>query len=484
MPANFAPIKEDAQVTGSGVQEPTEPLKPTAAQGAPFGRFALREVLSFDPASVREKLIPWAIKGGLAILDQGVFTGSNFVISILLARWLSTEQYGSYAVAFAIFLLILTFYQALLLEPMLVFGSSVYRNCLRGYLKALLLLHLGMSLVIVLVLGVSAGVALRLEPSSSLPSGLVGVAFAAPSILLFWVLKRTFYLKLSPAPSAGAAVLYCILTMGGLAVVYRHGLLSVFSALLLMGAGSLAASISLIIYLKLVPLPSHDAPGVRDIGSRHWRYGRWALGANAMMWVPINLFYPLLSRFSGMAQAGELKALMNFASPMLQTCAALSSLMLPYSARVLEQRGSVGINIVLKRMTLLCVACAVPYWVVLLLFRGPAFHMLYSGRYTEVAYLLPVVALASITGSAFFGPSIVLRSLESPRLVFAAVSISSGVSLVVGIPLTRALGVGGAAWSIALSETLAFVAAVVLLRRKAHRALEATPVLLPLSVPD
>lgn len=472
-------------MTRSGLQEPMAPAKPTAGEGASFfGRFALKEILSFDPAGVREKLVPWAMKGGLAILDQGVFAGSNFVISILLARWLSPEQYGSYAVAFAIFLFILTFYQALLLEPMLVFGGSVYRNCLRGYLKALLQLHVGMSLVIVLLLGVSAGVAFRLGPASSLPSGLVGVAFAAPSILLFWVLKRTFYLKLSPAPSAGAAVLYCILTMGGLAFIYKHGFLSVFSALLLMGAGSLGASASLLIYLKLRLSSSHDAPSVLDIASRHWRYGRWALGANAMMWVPINLFYPLLSRFSGMAQAGELKALMNFASPMLQTCAALSSLMLPYSARVLEQRGSAGVNIVLKRMTLLCVACAVPYWVMLLLFRGPAFRMLYSGRYAEVAYLLPVVALASIAGSAFFGPSIVLRSLESPGLVFAAVTISSGVSLAVGIPLTRALGVGGAVWSIALSESLAFVAAVVLLRRKARRSLQATPTLLPLSVSD
>jgi O-antigen/teichoic acid export membrane protein len=472
-------------VIGSRLQEPIAPVKPAAGAGANFfGRFALSEILSFDPAGVREKLVPWAMKGGLAILDQGVFAGSNFVISILLARWLSPEQYGSYAVAFAIFLFILTFYQALLLEPMLVFGGSVYRNCLRGYLKALLQLHVGMSLVIVLLLGVSAGVAYKLGPASSLPSALVGIAFAAPSILLFWVLKRTFYLKLSPAPSAGAAVLYCILTMGGLAFVYEHGLLSVLSALLLMGAGSLGASALLLIYLKLRLSSSHDAPSVLDIGSRHWRYGRWALGANAMMWVPINLFYPLLSRFSGMAQAGQLKALMNFASPMLQTCAALSSLMLPYSARVLEQRGSAGVNIVLKRMTLLCVACAVPYWIVLLLFRGPAFRMLYSGRYAEVAYLLPVVALASIAGSAFFGPSIVLRSLESPGLVFAAVTISSGVSLAVGIPLTRAFGVGGAIWSIALSESLAFVAAIVLLRRKARRSLEATPTLLPLSVSD
>jgi O-antigen/teichoic acid export membrane protein len=200
-----------------------------------------------------------------------------------------------------------------------------------------------------------------------------------------------------------------------------------------------------------------------------------------MMWVPINLFYPLLSRFSGMAQAGELKALMNFASPMLQTCAALSSLMLPYSARVLEQRGGAGVNVILKRMTLLCVACAVPYWVVILVFKGPVFRLLYSGRYTEVIDLLPIVALVSIFGSAFFGPSVVLRSLEAPRSVFAAVSVSSCIAVAIGIPLTRALGVRGAVWSMALSEALAFVMAVILLRRKARKSAEAAPALLVLS---
>jgi O-antigen/teichoic acid export membrane protein len=424
------------------------------------------------------------MKGGLAILDQGVFTGSNFVISILLARWLAPEQYGSYAVAFAIFLFIMSFHQALLLEPMSVFGGSVYRNCLRGYLKALLMVHLGMSLVIVLLLGISAAVAFKLHPASSLPSALVGVAFAAPMILLLWLVKRTFYLKLSPAPSAGAAVLYCVLVMSGLTMIYKHGLLSVFSALVLMGIGSLVASIWLLVYMRYRLSSSEAAPSLAEIWDRHWRYGRWALGANAMMWVPINLFYPLLSRFSGMAEAGELKALMNFASPMLQTCAALSSLMLPYSARVLQQRGGAGVNIILRRMTLLCVACAVPYWVVLIAFRGPAFRMLYSGRYTEVIYLLPVVALVSIFGSAFFGPSIVLRSLESPGLVFAAVSVSSCIAVAVGVPLTRALGVEGAVWSMALSEALAFGMAVVLLRRKARASTEAVPPFLVLSASE
>jgi O-antigen/teichoic acid export membrane protein len=470
-------------VSGLGLQEPTPLVKPAAEEGA-AGRFSLRKILSIDRTRVKGKLIPWAMKGGLAILDQGVFAGSNFVMSILLARWMAPEQYGSYAVAFAVFLFILNFHQALMMEPMLVFGSSVYRNCLRGYLKALLVIHLGMSVVIVLLMGISAGAAFKLGQTNGLTGALIGVAFAVPSVLLFWLIKRTFYLNLSPAPSAVSAVLYCVLTMGGLALVNKYGLLSPLTALLLMAFGSLVGSAVLLIYLGLRLPSGEDAPQLVEIWRRHWQYGRWALGANAMMWIPINMFYPLLSRFSSLAQAGELKALMNFAAPMLQTCAALSSLMLPYSARVLAERGSAGVSVVLRRMTLLCVGCAVPYWVVLLLFRGPAFRALYSGRYAEVVYLLPVVALVSLFGSAFFGPSIVLRSMESPRLVFAAVTVSSCVAVAVGIPATRALGVTGAVWSMVLSEALAFAAAVVFLRRKARRSAEAAPTCLVLSASE
>jgi O-antigen/teichoic acid export membrane protein len=440
--------------------------------------------LILDSAKIRQKLIPWAMKGGLAILDQGVFSGSNFVISILLARWMSAEEYGTYAVAFAIFLFLLNFHQALLLEPMLVFGSSVYRESLRGYMKALLVIHLGVSLIMVVGLSVSALIAFKMGPGDDLPSALVGIALAAPCVLLFWLTKRTFYLKLAPGPSVAGALLYCALTIGGLTVVYRHGLLSTFTALVLMGFGGLGAGLVLLAFLNFRLPQDQKSPTVSDTWGRHWRYGRWALGANAMMWIPINAFYPLVTKFAGLAQAGELKALMNFASPMLQTCAALSSLMLPYAARVMSQRASDGVHVILRRMTTLCVACAVAYWAVLIVFQKPAFQLLYSGRYMEVANLLPVVALASIAGSAFFGPSIVLRSLEAPKLVFAAVSVSSCAALAAGIPLTHAFGVSGAVWSIVISEALAFVAAVVLLRRKSSAAAQATPALLPVSASD
>ena len=441
----------------------------------------MTRIRSLDLARFQQKVIPWAMKGGLALLDQGIFSGSNFVISILLARWMSAEQYGMYADAFAVFLFLLNFHQALLLEPMLVFGSSAYRRCLHGYMKVLVLLHLGMTFVMALGLCISAVIVSKVGQGSGLSGALLGVAFATPTVLLLWLIRRAFYLKLSPAPSVRAALIYCVLTMGGLALVYRYHYLSAFSAFLLMGFGGLGASIVLLQYLMSELSSNETTPPLLDIWRRHWRYGRWALGANALMWIPINAFYPILSKLSGMTQAGELKALMNLASPMLQACAALHMLLLPYSARVFEARGPEGINLVLKRMTLLCAGCAIPYWMMVLAFQRSAFRVLYSGRYTDVAYLLPVVALASVAGSAFYGPCIALRSIEAPNSIFAAVLISSCIAVAVGIPLTWAWGVSGAVWGIALSESLAFVTALMLARRKCRFALQTEPALAALS---
>jgi O-antigen/teichoic acid export membrane protein len=454
-------------VTGSRFQEPPPVVSTVAGEGGNvFDRFSLRKTLLIDRERTQLKLIPWAMKGGLAILDQGLTSGCHFVIGILLARWLSPEQYGAYAVAFAVYMLLLMIYQSVVLEPMAVFGASTYRGCLRGYLKTLLQLHLAGALLIIFVLCVSAGVVLKLGRADGMPGALVGVALAGPSVLLLGLARRTFYLQLSPAPAACGALFYCTLTLGGLCLADRYRLLSSLSALLIMGMGGLGASAFLLTHLKLRLPSSVGGPSLRDTWHRHWRYGRWALAGYAMMWIPANIFYPLLGSFSGMAQVGELKALMNFASPLLQTYAALSPLLLPYTARVLKQEGCAGASFLTGRITLLYVSGAVAYWALLLSFKGPAFRTLYSGRYMEVAYLLPVVALGSVFSSAFFGSGTALRAMESPASVFTAVCISNCISLAIGVPATRVLGVRGAVWSMALSEALALVMVVVLLRRK------------------
>ena len=41
--------------------------------------------------------MPWVGKGSLAVLDQGLFAGSNFMLNVLLARWLAPADFGAFA---------------------------------------------------------------------------------------------------------------------------------------------------------------------------------------------------------------------------------------------------------------------------------------------------------------------------------------------------------------------------------------------------
>src|ERR1700730_16688747 len=81
--------------------------------------------------SIYSKPLRWMKKGGLAILDNGLISGSNFLLSILLARWLSPDEYGASVLAFSIFILFGFLYQALRPEPLSVFAGSVFRGNLR-----------------------------------------------------------------------------------------------------------------------------------------------------------------------------------------------------------------------------------------------------------------------------------------------------------------------------------------------------------------
>jgi O-antigen/teichoic acid export membrane protein len=422
--------------------------------------------LRYRAVQVLKRFAPWAMKGGFAVLGQGLVSGCNFVVSILLARWLLPGQYGAFAVAYAVFLLFTMLYQSLLTEPMSVFGASSFRECMRGYFKSVLFLHLASALVVLITLSAAAEAALKIARGGGLPGALAGFALAGPVILAFGLARRMFYVDLSTGlPACGAAV-YCGLTISALFLAHRYHWLSPMSAVIMMGFGALCASFLLFTQLNFRLPPSLSRPSLRTAWSRHWKYGRWALAAAAMSWIPSNIFYPLVSAFFGMVQAGELKAVMNFILPIGQTYAALSTLLLPYAAGIISSAGWVGAEAMVRRVTWLCTAGGVGYWALVLLLRGPLFRVLYSGRYTDVMYLLPVAAVGSVCWSAFIGPATVLRAMESPNSVFVAVGLSSSIAFAVGLPATWAFGVRGAVWAMTLSEGLAFAAAFALARRK------------------
>jgi O-antigen/teichoic acid export membrane protein len=421
---------------------------------------------AIDSGSFMTRVMRWVSKGGLAILDQGLISGSNFMVSILLARWLMPDQYGAYAIAFGIYMMLSLVYQSLVLEPMAVFGGSVFRTNLRGYVRTLVSIHILLSVAIFAALLGSWGISHQVSSGSAVTGALAGIAFASPCLMLFALARRCFYVELSPAPAAAGAFIYSAVVLTGLYLVYQRALLSPFVAFLLLGSGALITGTVLMFGVRAKLSGNGPAPQLGEAWGRQWRYGRWAFAGCIAGWLPSYIYFPLLSSFTGMAESGQLKALMNLTLPFEQMKGALVMLVLPYAARIAEQNGKAGARVLGTRLTLASIVGAVMYWAVIIPLHKPLFHLMYSGRYLDVAYLLPALALGQVFWSATFGPSLALRAMESPASVFAALGIATLASLVVGVPATWAFGLKGAIWGSNAADVFSFVALWWVLQRK------------------
>ena len=190
----------------------------------------------------RSRIVMWAKKGTLAIIDQGLISGSNFLIAVLLARWLPPEQYGAFALAFECFVLLYVVYNGLIIEPMSVLGSSTYKDCFREYLGVLLRMQMAAAFITVLLLGGSALVLYEFGGTGSLSQAFLGIMIAAPCMLFFWASRGAMYVRLAPRSAVLGGLLYCAILLSGLVLAYKLQLISPFVAFLTMSVGAVFAA--------------------------------------------------------------------------------------------------------------------------------------------------------------------------------------------------------------------------------------------------
>jgi O-antigen/teichoic acid export membrane protein len=407
----------------------------------------------------------WLTKGTLAVLDQALISTSNFAIGIFLARWLTPAKYGAYTLAFSIFLLLSFFHQALILEPQRVFGSADYAECLPKYLAVLIRVQSGLTLLAGVVFVASLWLAHSWARPDGLDAALIGMTIAAPFVLLLWLVRGAFYVQMAPQFAVVGSAAYCAIVLGTLLVAERLRMMSPFLAFIMMGFGALVSSVVLLNRLR-PNLNLRAAPNWKGVSRKHWDYGRWLLASLALGWIPGNIYYSLVTAFSGIASAGELKALINFTLPVAQTLTALSMCIVPHAARAYQKNGITE----LKKLTLktACVFgfAVVVYWAILVLSGVPLLRFLYNGHYTHLASLIPWVAAGSIPWNLATIPTLALRAVRSSVSIFRIYLASSGIAVLIGVPATRSFGLRGALGGIIASNVAALFLALYLMRRE------------------
>ena len=406
--------------------------------------------LAAAPASRRS--INFIGKAAFAISDQALFSGANFAVNILLARWLAPAEYGAFSLAYSVFLLFAVVHTALLIEPLMVFGSGKYQRIFPSYVRVLLRAHWAlMGPGTVLLFGTAF--VLGKVYSGTAGSAFIGLAFSGAAILLFWLVRRVFYVLLQPGWGVLGGALYFTGVMGCMWILQATGRLSTTTAFVAMGAASLMASLTLLVRFGTSVLRRSSEPTLREVATDHWRYGRWAIASSAISWFPGSIYYALLPAWLGLEASAALRALMNFIMPVLQAIAALSMLLVPMLVRDRDSGGFHKMNRTMLLFLTLFSGGAVLYGAALWLARGQVFQLFYAGKYGQYAgwpFLLAGLLPLGTCATAVLGNG--LRALERPDQTFWCYLGSVVSALAAGIPLARSFGVTGALLGLHLSS--------------------------------
>jgi len=411
----------------------------------------------------------WVTKGSLSMLDQGLISGSNFLLAILLARWLTAAEYGAYALAFSVFLLLASVNDSLITEPMMVFGPSSYQSLKREYLGSLLRIQGLIGIVFSILLALAALITDHVGSSRILASTLAGLSVSTPCVLILYVARYANYLEQRPGRAATGAALYCVLALGATFAVYRGGSLSPRTALHVIGISSiLTATFMLLRFQPKLRLSGRVTPGT--VWAEHWSYGRWSLGSAALRWLPANITYSLTGAFLGMADTGALKALLNLLLPLSNGVSSFSILFQPYVSGVFAKGGERSTRAPTATVSILYIAVGTIYTVLLVAFRHPVFRLLYRGKFLHVSYLVPVVGAATVLTLGSYGAVMGLRAIQRPSSVFAANCAASVVSVAAGVVGTWKFGLRGLVGSMVLSGLTMLLVTAYLFRRRTKSA--------------
>jgi O-antigen/teichoic acid export membrane protein len=423
----------------------------------------------WSPGQTRPLWWRWINRGALATIDQGLVSGSNFILTVMLARWLTVADYGGYGLVLSVFYLITAVHQALLLEPMSILGASRYGDCRREYMTVLLRLNSVFSAVAALLLAALALFARLIHAPGSLPSALAALALSFPATLFFWLVRGGCYLELTPGPSALASLGYSVLLLGGVYALKLFGWISAASVLLLAGAAGGIGAMIVLFRFRLASNPENPAPPLREIWHEHWRYGRWALASTAVMWTPENICYAFAGMSLGIAQGGVLRAMNNLIVPALQLVGSSSRLIYPWLSGKTARQGNTRTRADVAKIGIVFTAVGLLYASILLLFHKQVLHLLYGNRFGEAADLIGWVGLVTISYLVLYAPMIGLRVIQSPFLVFVGYCGAAVVAVTAGYPLTLKYGLRGTIANLFIANLAGAVLGAWLFHKRTRR---------------
>jgi O-antigen/teichoic acid export membrane protein len=374
--------------------------------------------------------------GFWALTDQGVVSLGNFATTIVLARALAPQEYGTWAVIFGLLLFLNVLHASLISYPLtLIAATGDDIESRSGFSAAL-----GLTILLALPLGL-------VVISVSWLIGIPQVGLLAWLTLFAWQLQETTRRALIARFSCrkaiwGDAVSY-LLQAAILWWLWRNGELTLARSFAVLAATYFVAAIVQAFQLgRLLNRPSLNVKQAREF----WNTGRWVLWSNLATNFSIQAVPWALFVIRGPVEAAAFQAISNLQGVAHPVMLSLGNVVVPAAARARAREGLTAARRVAFKYAAQGGLLLLPFFAAQLIYPRQLLGIFYG---SGSAYVVLDSALRFLTvayAMHYFSLSVkfLLNALEENRGQFVAELCGSVVLAILVVPLVMFFGLRGA----------------------------------------
>jgi O-antigen/teichoic acid export membrane protein len=385
----------------------------------------LQSIVTTAGASMPERLTAarttarrWRGRFLFAFADQGLFSATNFILTILYAAWLPIDDFGRYVVVWTAALFIEAIQTSLIIDALPAISSRYGRRNRRRFDGAAIWVVAGFSIGSSALLVIAAALLAKTFPSYASPILILALVNPAQRFYLFF--RRLCYIRDRQRVAAAAAAAYAAASVCSVLALVALQALSVPAAIAVSGLGAVAA-IVVSMLLGVGRAVRSRRSHVIWLAAKIWSASRWLTPAAVMSWLMTWGIFPLIAAIGGPAVAGIVRALQNLLTPVVQFNAALNLALLPRIADNVADRGGGYAQRFARHGTAIFTASALVYCAVIIAAAPVILPMIYrKPEIAAAAALLWPLSLTIICEAARGASSIALLATRRTRIVFLA----------------------------------------------------------------
>jgi O-antigen/teichoic acid export membrane protein len=393
--------------------------------------------------------------GSWNLVDQALSALSNTVLTVMVARSVSAEDFGAFAIAFVVFGIFIAVTKSVVGQPL----QMRFSGADSAELKAAIGRALGAALLIGL-LAACAIAAVSPLTHQGVQRALVALAVVLPALLVQDSCRMALFALARPR---GAALIDAFWTAIMIALLMLLVALGRDDVRWLTIAWGIGAAVSATVGLALIhvrPAPRMATSWLRE----QWDLSRYLFAGYFLGLGAVHLGILLVGIIATSDAVGALRAAQVLLGPLGILGAAAFQFAMPEIARRREIDGrtlslwGLGVSGALGSVT-------VAYVVALLLVPDHWGTALFGATWAGAAAVLAAMGISSLFSSLASGPACVLYGISQARSTFRIYLAKGPIILTAVVLGTWTTGAVGAAWALALTEAAVLPAWIITMER-------------------